>query len=60
MEWLDELEVVLIEILRRYIEGGKLANNTFKVQDYVAIAIEIQSSYVSLNVSLASNIISKA
>jgi hypothetical protein len=58
MEWLEELEVVLIEIMRRYIEGGKLADNMFKAQDYTAIAVEIQSLYVSLNVGPACNIIS--
>jgi hypothetical protein len=58
MEWPDELEVVLIEIMRRYIEGGRLADNTFKAQDHSTIALEIQSSYVSLNVGPACNIIS--
>jgi len=58
MEWPDELEVILIEIMRRYIEGEKLADNTFKAQDYIAIAVEIQSSYVSFKVGPACNIIS--
>jgi hypothetical protein len=29
--WTDKLEVVLIEIMRRYIEGRRLADNIFKV-----------------------------
>jgi hypothetical protein len=58
MLWTDELEVVLIEIMRRYIEGGRLADNMFKAQDYTAIAIEIQSSYISLNVGPACNRVS--
>jgi hypothetical protein len=41
MEWPEELEIVLIEIMRRYIEGGKLADNMFKAQDYIAIAVKI-------------------
>jgi len=41
MLWTDELEVVLIEIIRRYIEGGRLTDNIFKAQDYIAIAIKI-------------------
>jgi hypothetical protein len=30
MLWPDELETALIEIIRRYIKGGKLADNVFK------------------------------
>jgi hypothetical protein len=41
MLWTDELEVVLIEIMRRYIEGGRLADNMFKAQDYIMIVIKI-------------------
>ena len=58
MEWPEELEVVLIEIMRCYIEGGKLADNIFKAQDYTAITVEIQSLYISLNISPACNIVS--
>jgi hypothetical protein len=39
--WTDELKVVLIKIMRRYIERRRLADNMFKAQDYTAIAIEI-------------------
>ena len=59
MEWLEELKVILIEIIRCYIKGGKLTDNMFKVQDYITIVIEIQSLYISLNISLAYNIISR-
>jgi hypothetical protein len=30
MLWTDELEVVLIEIMRRYIEEGRFTDNMFK------------------------------
>ena len=41
IEWPEELEIILIEIIRRYIEGEKLADNIFKAQDYIAITIKI-------------------
>jgi hypothetical protein len=41
MIWPDELETTLIEIMRRYIEGGKLADNVFKKVDFASMAIEL-------------------
>jgi hypothetical protein len=41
MSWSDELETALIDIIRRYINGGKLADNVFKKQDHTAIAMEL-------------------
>jgi hypothetical protein len=58
MLWPDELEAALIDIMRRYIEGGKLADNVFKKIDYAAIAVELQPAYISLGVGPATNIIS--
>jgi len=43
--------------MRRYIEGGKLADNVFKKLDFALIVIELQSTYVSLNISPTTNII---
>jgi hypothetical protein len=57
MIWPDELETALIEIMRRYIEGGKLADNVFKKTDFVSMAVELQPVYVSLNIGPATNII---
>jgi hypothetical protein len=39
--WPDELETTLIKIMRRYIEGGKLADNVFKKLDFALMAIEL-------------------
>ena len=58
MLWPDELETALIDIIRRYIEGGKLADNVFKKSDHTAIALELQPLYVSLGVGPATNVIS--
>ena len=58
MSWSDELESALIDIIRRYINGGKLADNVFKKQDHTAIAIELQPLYVSLGIGPATNVIS--
>jgi hypothetical protein len=55
--WSDLLETALIEIIRRYIKGGKLADNIFKKVDFASIAVELQPAYVSLNISPATNII---
>jgi hypothetical protein len=41
MSWSDELETALIDIIRRYINGGKLVDNVFKKQDYAVIVIEL-------------------
>jgi hypothetical protein len=57
MLWLDKLKTALINILRRYIKGGKLADNVFKKPDYTAIVVELQPIYVSLRVSPSTNII---
>jgi hypothetical protein len=58
MSWSDELETALIDIMRYYINRGKLADNIFKKQDHAAIAIELQPIYVSLGIGPATNIIS--
>ena len=57
MIWPDELETTLINIIRRYIEGGKLVDNVFKKIDFVSIVVELQPVYVSLNISPTTNII---
>jgi hypothetical protein len=57
MLWPDKLKTALINILRRYIKGGKLAENVFKKPDYIAIAVELQPIYVSLRVGPSTNII---
>ena len=57
MLWPDELKTALIDILRRYIKGGKLADNVFKKPDYTAIVVELQPIYVSLRVGPSTNII---
>jgi hypothetical protein len=41
MSWSDELESALIDIMRHYINGGKLVDNVFKKQDHTAIVIEL-------------------
>jgi hypothetical protein len=41
MSWSDELETALINIIRCYINRGKLADNVFKKQDYMVIVIEL-------------------
>jgi hypothetical protein len=58
ISWTDELETALIDIMRRYINGGKLADNVFKKQDYIAIVIELQPIYISLGIGSATNVIS--
>ena len=59
IEWPDELEVILIDIIQYYIEDRKLTDNTFKAQDHTTITIKLQSSYISLNIGPARNIISR-
>jgi hypothetical protein len=39
--WPDELETTLINIMRRYIERGKLVDNVFKKIDFVSMAVEL-------------------
>jgi hypothetical protein len=39
------------------IKGGKLADNVFKKEGCIPIAIELQPAYISLNVSPACNLI---
>jgi hypothetical protein len=58
MSWSDKLETALIDIMRRYIDRGKLADNVFKKQDYTAIVIELQPIYVSLGIGPATNVVS--
>jgi hypothetical protein len=58
ISWTDELETALINIIRYYINGGKLADNIFKKQDHAAIVIELQPIYVSLGIGPATNVIS--
>ena len=41
IKWPDKLKVILINIMRYYIKGEKLADNTFKVQDHIIIIIEL-------------------
>jgi hypothetical protein len=41
MDWTNKLEVILIKIMRRYIKGRKLADNVFRKEDHVAIAIKM-------------------
>jgi hypothetical protein len=41
MIWPDELETTLINIIRYYIKGGKLADKVFKKIDFVSIAVEL-------------------
>ena len=57
MIWPDELETTLIKIMWRYIEGRKLVDNVFKKLDFALMVIELQSIYVSLNISPTTNII---
>jgi hypothetical protein len=41
IEWPDELKVILIEIIRRYIKSRKITDNVFRKEDYLAIAIKL-------------------
>jgi hypothetical protein len=59
MSWLKELKTALINIMRSYIKSSKLIDNVFKKTNHISIALELQLTYNSLDLGLATNIIAR-